>query len=222
MLQIVNGKLNTTPEWNVKKIYEEVLSLETYTYSSYYDNELEKDCTYFYPFQKFFLQQTLLANKLLSHNSFATQYEAHHTKILNETYIQVHNKNYSGEGLKSHIQRTYPSLIRDFHFYYLLIESGQFKEVKYCYDLDTKQKIDIALITQDDKQINLRLFVDTPKSKFYYEQKNNAKDKSTFDLPLRFGEAFKTPNGYYLYTRKHVKMILNENATHVNTSASTK
>ena len=68
-------------------------------------------------------------------------------------------KKYKKEALIVRILRTYPSLIRDFHFYLLLMEDGYFQDVIYFCKIDIKGN-DIVIRCNNNEYV-LSLFVDT-------------------------------------------------------------
>src|SRR5690606_21468355 len=57
-------------------------------------------------------------------------YELNGFEIEND-FVSVGNKKISGKGIEARLLRSYPSFIRDFHFYLLLTESSYFEKVSY-------------------------------------------------------------------------------------------
>ena len=57
-----------------------------------------------------------------------------------EKEIIYNGKKYNKDAIIARILRTYPSLIRDFHFYLLLIEDGSFDDVIYSCKADINGK----------------------------------------------------------------------------------
>jgi hypothetical protein len=209
---MVNGKFLV--EYNLPFTCEgfvnQVEKLPDYSYIRKVDDLVEKDCTYFPSFVNFFYKTTVLQNKLLSHFEYAQVYIDKFFEIKNENELIYKNKVYSRDGLLWHIYRTYPSLIRDFHFYLFLNTDSFFEFVKYTTEDDLRKKIDIT-VSVNSVEYYLRLFVNTKKSNEYYKNKNSKVDNANvIDVGLDLNDAYKTKNNYVLYSRKYINRIKEE------------
>jgi hypothetical protein len=72
--------------------------------------------------------------------------------------------------LKGRISRTYPSLIRDFHFYLLCSESGKFQKVEFSLRSDFFEGYDLK-VTQYDQLFFISLHVATQRGNFFKQRK---------------------------------------------------
>lgn len=99
------------------------------------------------------------------------------------------------------LMRTYPSLLRDFHFYLLLAESGQFDEVRYSCKTDISGKDIIVVINNLEYEVSL--FVKTRRSLAYKTQKNSYRHsyETEIQVPLDLGHSRKFGDiNLYSYT----------------------
>lgn len=105
------------------------------------------------------------------------------------------------------ILRTYPSLVRDFHFFLMLKESGLFEQVIYSCKDDIKGK-DIT-IKHNGKTFELSLFVDTKRSLFYKAIKNikrHVYDEKEIQVPVDFKKADKCGD-FYVYGENDIRKL---------------
>lgn len=72
--------------------------------------------------------------------------------------------------LKGRIGRTYPSLIRDFHFYLLCSESGKFQKVEFSLRSDFFDGYDLK-VTQHDQLFYVSLHVATLRGDYFKQRK---------------------------------------------------
>lgn len=93
----------------------------------------------------------------VSQNEYAVSYGTTNTVI-------------SKEGLIARILRTYPSLLRDLHFYLMAVESELFEGVWYSLDDDFKKGIDIK-VRYNGKWYKIALLQNTRRSVFYRNKK---------------------------------------------------
>lgn len=116
-------------------------------------------------------------------------------------------KDYNKESITGRILRTYPSLVRDFHFYLLLKESKLFEKVTYSLKSDINGK-DI-IITHDKKEYVISLYVDTIRSRYFKEIKDTYRhdyDSNEIRVPLNLSEAKKCGD-FKLYFEKHMNIV---------------
>lgn len=132
-------------------------------------------------------------------NDFLTNYD--------DNFVSYNGHTYSIDAVKARILRTYPSLIRDFHFYLMLIEDGSFDEIIYSCLSDIEGK-DIIIKHNGNKYI-VSLYVNTKRSGFFKNIKNRYRHSYPNDeikIPLNFSTATKCGD-FYLYGSKEIKMI---------------
>lgn len=81
-------------------------------------------------------------------------------------------------GLKARILRTFPSLIRDFHFYLILKESGLFSEVFYSLQNDYYKGLDLQVIYKS-KVFFVSIYLDSIRGTHYKKKKYSRHDYSS-------------------------------------------
>jgi hypothetical protein len=117
---------------------------------------------------------------------------------------------------------TYPSLLRDLYFAYLLLDYNRrtqtFDSVVYDPDLDMNQGVD-ALVVDDGVEYHINLYVDTNKSQAYLRQKKDHRhpDKTadTVEVYLPIDpddpavDTIQLANGtdFWVYTEDHIEQI---------------
>ena len=94
-------------------------------------------------FYKFFF----LSDRIPDADEIITSYFLTYSSDLQDCgdTVLFQGRKYNKNALVGRILRTYPSLIRDFHFYLSLVEDGSFDKVIYSYQNDIKG-IDITVI----------------------------------------------------------------------------
>lgn len=104
------------------------------------------------------------------------------------------------------ILRTYPSLIRDFHFYLMLLEDGCFEELHYSCRADIDGK-DI-IVKNNDFEYQVSLYVNTKRSRDYKKKKNEYRHEygKEIQLPLNMRTARKCGD-IYLYGSNDVELV---------------
>lgn len=114
---------------------------------------------------------------------------------------------YNLNALKARILRTYPSLLRDFHFYLMLKECNSFDKVTYSCADDIKG-IDITIVHRNQKYI-VSLFTDTKRSWSFKKIKNifrHRYGKNEIKVPMVLDEADKCGD-FMLYKKSDVKNV---------------
>lgn len=110
------------------------------------------------------------------------------------------------EGLIARILRTYPSLVRDLHFYLMAEESGLFEAVHYSFKEDYKGKVDIR-VKYKDKWSNVGLLLGSKRSLFYrFKKKFRHKEVDVIYIELQKDKA-KWVGDFMLYTREHINEL---------------
>lgn len=122
------------------------------------------------------------------------------------------SKSYSIKGLKARIYRSYPSLIRDFHFYLLCYESKLFEKVYYSLNADFKEGVDVR-VTYKGKNIAVALFVETKRSQSYKKKKYNRHKQLTIPEVCITINPFDKANyvgDYALYQTSHIQQLVEQ------------
>jgi len=123
-----------------------------------------------------------------------------------EDTVNWNGKVYSRDGINGRVLRSYPSLVRDYHFFLLLTESGLFDNVTYSFQEDRNGK-DI-LIVQNGIEYQVSLFVATRRSLAFKEIKNTCRHtyENEIQVPLLLGDAQQCGD-FYLYSQKDIDFI---------------
>lgn len=122
-------------------------------------------------------------------------------------FVLYNEKRYRKKAVIARILRTYPSLIRDFHFYLLLLEDGYFQDVIYSCRMDIRGN-DIT-VRYNNKEYVLSLYVDTGRSRYYKEIKNRFRHRYSDNevcVPLDFSNARKIGD-FFVYNQKDVEDV---------------
>lgn len=120
--------------------------------------------------------------------------------------IIFREKEYKKKALIGRILRTYPSLIRDFHFYLLLVRENCFDKVIYSCRTDIEGK-DI-IVKHRGKEYQISLFVKTRRSNFFKDIKNKFRHKyiNEIKIPLELESREKTGD-FFLYSKRHIDTV---------------
>lgn len=124
--------------------------------------------------------------------------------------LEINGIKYDLEGIRNRLNRTYPSLIRDLHFLYLIEESGKFDKVDYSMDRDYYNGLDLK-ITYKKQDIYVSIFIDTSRSRYFKHKKTERHDYSIIN-EIEFQVSFNSLSkiGYiYLLNNKHVELLEN-------------
>ena len=141
-------------------------------------------------------------------------------QILIDTYFSLYSGQiqydgetvfYAGQTFKKsavigRILRTYPSLVRDLHFYLMLVQAHCFDEVIYSCKTDVSGK-DI-LIRHNHKEYELSLYVDTTRSRKFKSIKNLFRHNynNEIKLPLSLNSARKIGD-FFVYSQKDIQTV---------------
>jgi len=125
--------------------------------------------------------------------------------------MRIGNLELNLEGVRNRMLRTYPSLIRDFHFYIMLNKSQLFESVEYSLFTDYSNGIDLTL--SYNKQVYaLAIAIETKRASEYLLVKEDRHDYGNVNklvLSVPFDELSKVGQ-IYLLTELHVKSIINQ------------
>ncbi|MEI7752569.1 MAG: hypothetical protein WCJ71_10850, partial [Candidatus Omnitrophota bacterium] len=114
------------------------------------------------------------------------------------------------EGLKARIFRTYPSLVRDVHFYFFTLESNAFDSVLYNEKLDIEHGIDLV-IKKNSRLYAVNLYTDTKRAyvgrvkKQYRHQK--LEGFTYVELPVEF-KGSKKCGEFFLYSERELNNLI--------------
>ena len=125
-----------------------------------------------------------------------------------EGEIDFNNQKYKSEGLRKRLNRTYPSLIRDLHFLYLLESSKKFEHVDYSMERDYYNGLDLKVV-YNKQEFYISLFIDTSRSRYYKHKKTKRHDYSEIneiELSVEFNSLSKK-GSIYLLNNSHIKYL---------------
>jgi len=136
-----------------------------------------------------------------------------------ETYVQwlggIHNDKikfidfeYDAVGIENRLKRTYPSLIRDVHFLYLLESSNRFENIEYSMEIDYNNGLDLK-VKYEGKEVFVSIFIDTSRGTYYKHKKTTRHDYSIIDeleFNVDFNGLTKVGN-IYLLNNSHVDLL---------------
>ena len=145
----------------------------------------------------------ILISQYLSQDCFREVSEDTYAVKYGET-----NKTVGKEGLVARILRTYPSIVRDLHFYLMAVESQLFESVWYSFDDDYRKGIDIK-VKYNHKWYNVALMQNTRRSIFFRNKKKNRHGGKNADVIVVELDQRKSRRcgDYNLYTPEHVKEV---------------
>lgn len=127
-------------------------------------------------------------------------------KIFDQS-AEMNGEKYNLNALKARILRTYPSLLRDFHFYLMLKECHSFDKVTYSCAEDIKGT-DITIVHKNKKYI-VSLFTDTKRSWSFKRIKNIFRHRygqNEIKVPIVLDEAYKCGD-FMLYKETDVQIV---------------
>lgn len=111
-------------------------------------------------------------------------------------------------GIRNRLKRTYPSLIRDIHFLYLLDQSKKFEKVEYSMAKDYYNGLDIKIVYKG-RELFISLFIDTKRSRFYKKKKTDRHDYSQVE-EIEFNASFSSLSKFgniYLLNNNHILLL---------------
>jgi hypothetical protein len=174
------------------------------------DNDIEK--SKFPPFAQVFYFLIYQLRKISSEELFFSRYlEWIDAKNITSKDFVYQGKTLSIEGLQGRLLRTYPSLIRDLHFYYLLLESKQFDKVNYSLSQDFYDGIDISILYLE-KSYGISIHINTKRGceyKILKQKRHNYENIEEIIFNVNFTDLNKIGN-FYLLGETHIKTLLDE------------
>jgi len=113
------------------------------------------------------------------------------------------------DGVEARLLRSYPSLVRDFHFYLMCSRSNYFDEVSYSLKEDYFEGIDIKIV-HGAKQFSVSLLTDTKRGNSFKSKKVNRHDVPPVnEIIIRFKlhekATRKVVSNFFLYSEKHLE-----------------
>lgn len=152
--------------------------------------------------------------KIPSENDFWNTYLSWVKADTENNELEIDGTKHKLDGLRNRLNRTYPSLIRDIHFLYLLEASKKFQQVHYSMNRDYYNGLDLR-ITQNNIDVYVSLFIDTLRGRYFKQKKTERHDYSTvheIEFSVNF-DSLTQKGAIYLLNQEHViqlETILNE------------
>lgn len=116
-------------------------------------------------------------------------------------------KDYEVDGVRGRSMRSYPSLVRDYHFFILCKESKLLENVNYSV-IDDLNGVDLS-IKYKGNNFKIHLFVDTSRSNYFRTIKNNRHSFDMYDIDLPLQLSVKNKVGdFYLYNNSHLEKLI--------------
>jgi hypothetical protein len=169
----------------------------------------------FPPFNLVFYRHIINNNSLPDTNQFINQCLAAYFTVDNEV-CRIKIKDYDNHtihdllSLKGRISRTYPSLIRDFHFYLLCSESEKFQKVEFSLRSDFFDGYDLK-VTQNDKIFFVSLHIATKRGNYFKQRKYERHSYTDNEIVLRLDlNTMEKINDIFLTGNKTLNQLISE------------
>lgn len=129
-------------------------------------------------------------------------------KVILDKLCQQSNGKLTKRDILCRAKRSYPSLVRDYHFYLLVKDHNLFDNVSQN-QVDDANGIDCT-ITKGSNQYYIHLYVDSPNSRAFRDKKNNRHSFTGMhvDLPILLRDECKFHN-FYLYNDRYIRLLAN-------------
>ena len=200
--------------WTSALIEQQVASLAYSGENLLRDAEVEK--AKLPPFALAFYKFLFFKGQIPTEQELWTQYLIAHFGVLDETRIQFFRKGtwrvYKADAVKARLLRSFPSLIRDFHFFVLCQESGRFQEVKYSLRDDYFNGVDLTL-TYLNKTFRVAVMLNSERARQFKEQKYSRHAATSeqevvmlFDLP----RSEQNKGKIKLFSSQHIQQLITE------------
>jgi hypothetical protein len=192
---------------NSKKLFDQIKLLPYNGERQDKDNNIEN--TTFPPFIQVFYYHFFAFFKIPSEKEFI---ETYFNWLGGEKngLISYDNNSYDAKKLSYRILRSYPSLIRDLHFLYLLEESKKFDKVLYSMHKDYFNGLDINIVYKGIEAY-VSLFIDTGRANYFKKLKTKRHDYSEInEIEFSVSKTSLTKAGkFYLLNEQHIDQLIN-------------
>jgi hypothetical protein len=126
--------------------------------------------------------------------------------VIDKNTLRFSNAIIDKRAVIARILRAYPSIIRDFHFYLMIVEAKCFDKVKYSCRNDING-IDLTVV-HNKQQYEIALYLDTRRANGFKKIKDLFRHRRVqlISLPLRIDLADKCGD-IYLYTKEDLEKV---------------
>lgn len=201
-------------KWSVQALEQQVATFQYSGENLPKDPEVEK--AKLPPFALAFYKYIFFKNRLPDERELWDHYIHQPCIAFDEEYIEVYRKGtvkaYEISFVKARMLRSYPSLVRDFHFYVLCLTSGVFERVSYSLRKDYFEGVDLC-VTYAGREFQVSILLNSPRARTYKSQKYNRHEEvpeneviMLFDL-TRYA---RIKGKIKLFSEKHVVELLEE------------
>ncbi|WP_224487852.1 hypothetical protein [Robertkochia flava] len=159
------------------------------------------------------------SKRIPSEKEFLNHYFGVGFKLENGKYYNLQSpdsKPINIEAVKGRALRTYPSLIRDYHFFLMCTESKLFDKVTYSIRQDYKNGVDL-IITQNEVEYSISLKLASKRSNVYKSLKYNRhdySDKKEIVLDLDREKDAQLASNFYLFKKSTLNLLLKKIETY--------
>jgi hypothetical protein len=204
--------------WTAAEIEEQVSQFSYSGENLPKDPEVEK--AKLPPFALAFYKFIFFKGRLPNEQELWSYYLGQHFTEVDEVHIQFLRKGraykYLVESIKARMLRSYPSLIRDFHFFVLCQESRLFEHVSYSLRDDYFNGIDL-IISYQNKLFRVSVMLNSERARAYKAQKYARHTEVVENEVLMLFDLYTNANvkgQIKLFSAKHVKELLTELQKH--------
>lgn len=168
------------------------------------------------PFALAFYKFIFFKGRLPNEQELWSYYLGQHFTVIDAQYVQFSQKGtlkkYLTESVKARMLRSYPSLIRDFHFFVLCQESKQFERVSYSLRDDYFKGIDVT-ISYQNKLFRVSVMLNSERARAYKTQKYSRHKETPENEVLILFDLYKNSHAkgqIKLFSSQHVEELLIE------------
>lgn len=205
--------------WTAAEIEEQVSQFSYTGENLPRDPEVEK--AKLPPFTLAFYKFIFFKGRLPNEQELWSYYLGQHFTEVDKVYIQFLRKEraykYLAESIKARMLRSYPSLIRDFHFFVLCQESRLFERIGYSLRDDYFNGIDLSVQYQG-VTFRVSVMLNSERARTYKAQKYTRHAESPENEVLMLFDLYKNANvkgQIKLFSSRHIEELLTELQKHV-------
>lgn len=212
-LQIINNVIykSTKTSFNFKEFYDFVKKMPFDGQGQVVDKDVEN--TLLPPMIRTFYE-LFFAGYFPSAKTFLSAYLKSYFNPINKENIQLKETGVilNKKGVIARVYRAYPSLVRDFHFYMLCLESKKFQTIQYSLNNDYKKGVDLT-IKYKNVVFSIALLVDTKRGNSFKNKKYSRHNyKGLHEICVKinpFDESTRVGK-YSLYNESHLELMIKE------------
>ncbi|AEI50385.1 hypothetical protein [Runella slithyformis] len=200
--------------WTVQELEEQVARFEYSGENLPKDPEVEK--AKLPPFALAFYKYIFFKNRLPDETELWDHYIHQPFVTFDEEYIEIHRrgaiKAFLITSVKARMLRSYPSLVRDFHFYVLCLTSGVFERVSYSLQKDYFEGVDLC-VTYAGRAFQVSILLNSPRARTYKCQKYSRHEEVPANEVIMLFDLTRNAqvNGKIkLFSEKHVQELVEE------------